>query len=139
MDQYLVNHLFVHRLLALEADRVGQSVAGPVALVGDRHGRLEHYAGFAVDVELAAREPAEVAGVRGVEEQEWRLATGSKQVEAESAGIFFEAVFEAGLFRDGANEIGIEFEQDELVIPGRQNLHGSILASGPSALACGVR
>ena len=82
-----IENLFGERLLAgqpetgrkvlgdrqLHRAAVGASAA--IATVGQREGSLHHRPAAAVDVILAARKPAEVAGVGSVESHGWRSSS----------------------------------------------------------------
>ena len=77
-------------LVDLQADRVRQRMAGTVALVGELDRRLQHRAARAIHIELAARKPAEVGRIGGIEQQQRRLAALRVQIQHHAARLFLE-------------------------------------------------
>ena len=94
-------------------------------------GRLQHRPALSVHVKLAARKPAQVAGIGRVEQQQRRLAIDGRKVQVHGSLAFLDPILETSLLGDARHEIGIQLEQEELVPSRQQHLHKAIVAGPP--------
>ena len=98
--------------------RLPLSLAGAILLVGDTQRRLHDRAGASVHIKLAARKPAGVGGVGGVEQQQRRLAAGRGEIEAQVPRPVHQLGFESSLLGNAGDDFRVKLEQDEFVLPG---------------------
>jgi hypothetical protein len=79
---------------------------------------LQHHACCAIHVKLASRKPAKVAGIGRIEQQQRSLSVGSRQLQRHSSLRLIQRELKAGLLDNVPNKLGIEFEQQQLMLTG---------------------
>ena len=105
------------------AQAVGRRSASAVANISNSDGSLEDVAAGAVDIELAAGEPAKVTGVRSIEKEQGCLTLLRGEIDDPGALGFLEVKLEASLTGDAAQSLCFEFKKNVFVDPSLQNLH----------------
>ena len=68
-----------------------------------------------------------VGGVGGIEQQEGRLASGRGEVQDDTALRVLQLGVEAGLLGDIRHQLRFQFQEDQLMLSGLQNLHLTLL------------
>ncbi len=110
-------------LIDLQADAGGVDVTAGISQVGDGERGLQHVGSVAVDIELAAGEPAEVARVGSVKQQERGLPVGGGEVERDRALALNDPALKAHLRGDLAENFRFQFEQEQFMSASLNHLH----------------
>src|SRR5579885_3010324 len=139
IEQQRVKDLLGEGLLAGQPERVrqffgdahaqGVRLRAPraVPLVGYADGRLHHAPRAPVHVKLAPRKPAQIGGIRGIEQQQGGLPAGSAQVERQRALGVFQLSLETRLVGDIRNQFRLQLQKNEFMLSRLQHLHLTLI------------